>query len=405
MKKYVKLVPMVAATLALTGCPKPGSNPEPSYRNELQKTVAEMADGALSEAQVASLLSSSLLSTADNEATYLSYVERDETSAEYYYASNDDEDLAGAVQNLTKKLSLKSYDNGVVIADQDYECYPYDPSQKVIGTLDGEELILSTCWALVPIAFNEKTVIWKDGANANYVHSRNGNPSDPYSFKASTAVRDDLDSKIASAGGTSGIVVSSINDVKDFYTSYNSNYGTQYTFLEGMEASKEGSKVQITWHGNMRYNWYDMDAQWPGEGLTGYYMERGRAWMYTVTIEDGFVTNGAFVLDAMYRIYYHDKNGTAGPGTKTVSQEFIDTLDLEIPTEIPEDSSGAMMENPYTSYTSFEGKGYGDTYYSFTASNRSLGNYSGELPNVESFRDSDDSDEGSAFLTLEEFLG
>lgn len=405
MKKYVKLVPMVAATFALTGCPKP-ADVQPSYRNELQKTVAEMADGALSEAQVASLLSSSLLSTADNEAKYLSYTERDETSAEYYYASNDDEELAQIVQNLTKKLTLKSYDNGVVVASNDYECYPYDPTQKVIGTLDGEELILSDCWALVPISFKEKTTIWKDndGVNAHYVHSRNNSESDPYSFKASAPISDSLNAKIASAGGTSGIVVGNVNDVKDFYTSYNSQYGSQYTFFDGMDASKEGNKVQITWHGNMRYNWYDMNVQWPGEGLAGYYMERGRGWQYSVTIEDGFVTDGNFTYDAMYRVYYHDKQGRTGPGTAVIPQSFVDTLDLEVPAQIPEDSTGKMMDNPYTSYTSYEGR-KGNTYYEFVASNKSLGDYNEALPAIDLYRDSDDSDEGSQFLTLEDFLG
>ena len=106
----------------------------------------------------------------------------------------------------------------------------------------------------------------------------------------------------------------------------------------------------------------------------------------------------------MYRVYYHDKQGRTGPGTATIPQSFVDRLDLEVPAQIPADSTGEMMDNPYTSYTSYEGR-KGNTYYEFVASNKSLGDYNEALPPLDSYRDSDDSDEGSQFLTLEDFLG
>ncbi len=410
MKKYVKLVPtMVLALVAAVGCNgKDGGESGPSYRNDLQKAVAELEDGSLNDAQVSSLLSGSVLASTDKEAKYVSYIDRDQTSAEYYYATATDEKLKSdeyGIQDLTKRIVFKSYDDDVVVCDHDYECYPVDVTQRAEGTLDGEDLILSTCWAIVPTRFSEQSVIWKDGSNYNYVHTRNKKASDAYSFKASTSASESLENKLQGAGAMSSIVTSGVSLVNEYYSEYSSYYGSQYSFFDGLEAEKQGDKVTIKAHFNMRYYWYDMNAQWPGEGLAGYFMERGKAWTYTVTIEDGFVTSSSFTVDAVYRVYYHDKQGRTGPGTNIVTEKFIKTLDLEVPDQIPQDSTGKMMTNPYTSYYSFEGGGLGDVYSSFTASRRSLGNFPGEKPSLDLYRESDPSDVGSEFLTLEEFLG
>lgn len=417
MKKSVKLVPtMVLAMVAAVGC---GEKPEPAgpaYRNDLQQAIAELEDGALDEAQINSLLSGSVLSSADSEAKYVSYVDRDQTSTEYYYSTATNEDLQneeeyGVFQDLTKRITFKSYDDGVVVANNDYTCYPLDVTQRADGTLDGTELILSTTWALVPTRFTEESVIWQEGSEYNYVHTRNRNPSDAYSFKASAPASSSIEEGLAKAGAMSGVVVNGVADVKEWYSQYNSYYGTQYAFFDGADAVKEGNKVTITAHYNMRYNWYDMNKQWsdPINSLAGYYMERGRCWAYQITIEDGFVTSGAFTFDAMYRIYYHDKNGKTGPGTAIVNEKFIKTLDLEIPEQVPfyDSTTGTapLEPNPYTSYFSFEGGGYGDVYSSFVASRRSLGNFPGEKPSLDLYRESDPSDVGSDFYTLEEFLG
>lgn len=417
MKNFKKVAPglLLASTLILTGCPK-----KVSYRNALAQFVGELPEGELTDKNaVNGIFNPSVITSADSEATYSQYTERTFQGAYGYSASVSNEALASDdpqsgydIKDLTRTISYAAYDNDVYVARNKYIRYNFDSNFRVEGNIPGYgELILDECLSPIATRYEEESLIWKEEDNYNYVHTRDHDKDNVFSFRASTEDRDGLKNELKGAPALSSLIAEYKSSVDSLFSQYQSS--SSYTFGEQFTGKKEGKNLHIQWVGVATFGLYACNRVWEDdEGMKGYYMERGKSLIYELDVVDGFPTRAYLVYDAVYRIYKEDsqhriptdddmERAEDGSLEQTVKPEFAATLDLSIPEKIKSDTG--TFDNTYTSWTTFEG-GKADAYDLIIQKNQSLGNYERELPSMTGYRRYDRTDMGSEYFTIKKFM-
>lgn len=408
MKKLFTLIPtaLIAMSVA-TGC---GGN------NALDSAVRKLSRKNISKDDLESLYAEGVFNSGDKDVKTASYRIDDYTPGDMINVdAYSDEELEQVIRKLDRTETFTSYDNNVVITTVDSSLNPFDKSQMSERDEDGYPV--NECISPIAQKYKGEGVIWSADGDVNYVYTQDGKVGNDYSFYDHAPDVDGLFSHFANGGGISENMLAGMREAEDIYGQYAANV-TWANPNEKFSAKRDGSKLEVSWYGDLDYDLYSAERLWgyeyasddeeyqnPIKKITnefdGVYIQMGIRFGYAYTIDAGFIKDAKVVYFGYYRILYKDANWQEGDPTPNypMSQEEIDavTPNLYVPEKIKMD--GKTINNPYTGGIMSQ---LMHTVEYYNTSGDSNGDYTGKMPDPAKYRAADFSDSGCWFDASEE---